>query len=435
MRRLPACFLLLAILLLQLVSTDADAQFGRRSRKERKREAERRENARPPVRKTEPVVERKQPPRKKDYEYPESVIKPIYRIDILAPFYLSELVQDGKLAYKGKIPDKAQPSIYFYEGVKIAIDTLDKLGYKFDIYVHDVSDLLESVETLVNTDALLNSDLIIGMLASSHFPRVAEYAKKHNINFISALSPSDDKVVANPFFTMLQPTLRTHCDAIIRQMEKKYGKVPHVMLYRTTTDADKTAYETLSSADNAKYYKFDCGTMPAREDLEPLFDNSALNVVVMPIISDDYSESIIKKLYEWFPTYKFEIWGMPSWNDMPSLTQADAFPNIVVYFTRPYHFDASTASGQWLTRVYKKSYGGNPNNMVFRGYETMYWYAYLLKKYGNVFNKYVADNGMAPFTRFNIQANKDNDGQPEYNENKHIYLYRYQGSSYMVEQQ
>ena len=94
----------------------------------------------------------------------------------------------------------------------------------------------------------------------------------------------------------------------------------------------------------------------------------------------------------------------------------------------------STGPGQALANMYKQDIGGTPGEMVFRGYETTYWFSYLLSKYGTVFNTKFKDDAAAPFTRFDIRQQKNDDGKIMYLENEHIYLYRYQSSSYMVEQ-
>ncbi len=427
---------LLGAFLLACFANDADAQSRRERKRRKKAELERRERTiRPPQEKdvTRKPTPKPQPP-KKDFQYPQSEIKDKYRIDLLATFYLPELVQDGKVVTRGKLPDKVIPSLKFYEGMAIAADTLQKLGYKFDIFVYDVTDELESAATLVNTDAFKGSDLIIGFLSSNDFPLVANYARKNQINFVSALSPSDQGISENPYFTMLQPTLETHCDAIEENMVRKNGNVTPLLFYRTNVPVDNTAMGNFTNG-VLEYTKVACDVLPAREQIEPLLVKGRKNVILMAIMSDQYAETIIRKLYEWFPDYDFEVWGMPSWDNMPALKKPDAFPNTVIYFTSPFYFDASTAPGQALSRAYKKKYGSQPDNMVFRGYETMFWYAYLLKKHGNIFNNQLWDNGGAPFTRYEIKPVKGPDDKLKYQENRHLYLYRYHSGSYMVEHQ
>lgn len=373
-------------------------------------------------------------PPERDYNYPKAVYKEKYRIDFLAPFYLSELVQDQKVLAKYKLPDKVLPSIKFYEGLSLAADSLKKLGYMFDIYVYDVSDQLEAPATLVNTDALIGSDLIIGMLSSTDFPIIANHVKKHDVNFVSALSPSNYRITANPYFTMLQPTLETHCEYIEEQIFNKHGYISPLMMYRTRPGADSVAYSKLTTDNAIEYQKVSCNTLPSKDEIAPLLFENKVNVIVMPIFDNRFAETLLMYLYQWFPEHKFEVWGMPTWSEMAALKRRGTFPNTAVYYSNPFYFDPTTASGLAVSEAYKAKYGAKPDDMVFRGYETMFWYAYLLKKYGTIFNEQLWDNGGAPFTRYNIQPIKNDAGELVHYENKNLYLYRYQGGSYMVEQ-
>jgi hypothetical protein len=432
-----ARILLLGVISLSCIVSEADAQSRREKRRQKKLREERLERAeqkqRDLTRKPAPAP-KPQPP-KKDFDYPASEIKNRYRIDLLATFYLPELVQDGKVTTKGRLPDKVLPSLKFYEGLVIAADTLKKLGYEFDIFVYDVTDELESTATLVNTDAFKGSDLIIGNIASSDFALVANYARKNHINFVSALSPSNQGVEHNPYFVMLQPTLETHCETVEESIVKKNGNVTPLLFYRTNVQVDNTASGNFINNGVLEYHKISCDEMPAKEQVQPFLVKERKNVVLMPIISDKYAEGIIRKLYEWFPDYDFEVWGMPSWDNMPGLKRPEAFPNVVIYFTTPFYFDPTTASGQALVQAYKRKYGTQPDNMVYRGYETMFWYAYLLKKYGTIFNHQLWDNGGAPFTRYEVKPVKGTDEKLQYYENKNLYLFRYHSGSYMIEQQ
>lgn len=426
-------YIVFSAMVLTCYSNSADAQFLKKlfggGRKKTKNEFTKRSSDE----KVNKPSEDKPVLKKRELEYPPGQIKDRYRIDLLAPLYLEELVKDGKAVFKYRLPDKAFDGVTFYEGMTLAADTLRKLGYKFDIYVHDVTDILESPSTLVNTDAFINSDLIIGVMSAQDIPQVARYAAKHHINFVSALSPSDGGVMNNPFFTMLQPTLYTHCKEMTERMYKKYKNTSPIVFYRTNVTVDSLAYEYIMDNNRTGYNVLLCNEIPSGTKILPLLDSTTTNIVLMPILSEQYAESLILKLKEWFPNYRFDIWGMPSWDDLPSMKKPDSYPNTTIYYTSPYYFDSTTASGRALVRKYKKQYGGRPDPMVFRGYETLYWYGYLLRKYGTVFNPYMKDNGWAPFTRYDIRTNWTDKNILLYNENKHLYLYKYSSGSYLVE--
>lgn len=385
---------------------------------------------------SQPVLPKSKPfKRKLEVQYPETVKKKRYRIDILAPLYLDELVKNDKPVHGDKIPEKAQGGIEFYEGVKLAIDTLQSFNYNVDIYVHDITGTASDIAALLKDKTLDSADLIIGDVQSQQIPELAQLAKRRQINFVSASSPSDAGVKGNPYFIMQQPTLQAHCEAIMDMVARKYKKKSITLLYRSTVSIDKTASGYILEDSAAVHFsKVSCNVMPSRQQLSRLFDSSKTNVVVMPILENAYAEMLLKQLYAWFPTYRFEVYGMPSWRTMSGLKKANTFPNTVVYITAPFYFDISTPVAQQVEREFKSSFGGRPTELVFRSYETLYWYAYLLTTYGTIFNRHFSDNSAALFTRFEIKPKWDANGNLLYNENQHLCMYRYQNSSYIVEQ-
>jgi ABC-type branched-subunit amino acid transport system substrate-binding protein len=418
-------------LLLLLPARQAEAQFWKKLFKKEQ------PKHKPPVKKP-PVKEKPtvvKPVKKKEVSLAKSEMKTRYRVDILVPLYLDELVQNGKPTYKGKIPDKATSGLDFYDGVKLAADSLNMLGYSIDVHVHDIMDPENTVEKLAKKKALDSSDLIIGAVQSQQIPIIAEIAKKNKINFISTISPSDGGVNNNPYFTLLQPSLQSHCEWIMDQVKNKAHKNEPIIFYRTGNATDENAFKYLTESKNDKWNKLSCNTIPTEKQLSSFFDSTKTNVIIVAIIDYSYGEKILQELYTYFPGYRFEVYGMPSWRSMPSLRKPEAYPNVAVYVTVPFYYDATTPNGQKLTNKYKTLTGGNrPGEFVYRGYETMFWYSYLLKKYGTVFNEKFNDNAVAPFTKFEIKAQWDNNDDLLYNENKHIYLYRYQSSSFTIVQ-
>jgi hypothetical protein len=428
--------ILLALLLLcNGYSNIASAQFWiRKDKKTSKYSKPKSSNTPKPVVKSK--LNSEKPKKIRTVVYPKTVKKNRYRIDIMIPLYVDELVKNDKIAFKGKIPEKAQGGINFYEGIKLAVDTLTHLGYKMDVYVHDVSAAESSVEKLLSKDSLHNSDLIIGFVPGGQVALLAKYAQTKHINFVSAFSPSDANVKDNPYFLLLSPTLQTHCNFLLSKISGKYPKENIVIYHRNKVALDSTAYSYLTSDGELKQVKeVDCNTLPDSTKLTLLFDSVGTNVVIMPIMDNQYAESLLKQLNDNFPEFHFEIYGMPSWKAMISGKKAGAFDdNIDINLSAPYYFDPTVSSGQTLANRYKQLYSNKPNEMVYRGFETTYWFADLLHKYGTIFNEKVNDNGMAIFTPFDLKPKWDKDNNFYYNENKHLYIFHYQAGNVLVEQ-
>ncbi len=366
------------------------------------------------------------------FKYPASTKKDRYRIDIFAAIYLDELVK-SRNKNNDRIPDKALQGVSFYEGVSIAADSLKRAGFNIDIYVHDATSANESPQAMMNSGGLDSSDLVIAALQADYLPALAEYAKKKKINFVSAFTPSDGGITNNKYFTMLLPTLKTHCEWIGADVAKKFPGMKVTLLYRTALQSDENAFKYMTGTGKINFNPYLCATLPRKDELAALFDTTRPNIVVIPILDHAFADSLLKRISKSFPSTQFEIYGMPSWNNIAGLRKEDAFPNLSINVTTPYNIEATNPYLKYVAFIYKNSFGGKASESVFLGYETIFWYANLLKQYGTIFNQHYADGSPAPFTKFDLKPQRDNEGHILYNENKHVYLSRYEGGACKTE--
>lgn len=367
------------------------------------------------------------------FRYPESKKRDRYRVDLLLPLYLDELVEGERPLFRGKVPEKASSALEFYQGVKLAADSLDRLGYGLDVYVQDIASASTRIDKLVNSKGMDTSTLILGFVQSAHIDPVARFSKERNINFISALSPSDASVKENPFFTLIQPTLQTHCEVLVEKMERRHKKKSPILAYRTTKPVDKEAYGYLKSVMPKSTRNLQVNDIPDSALVVSMLDPEQINVIVLGVMDPTYAEQILMRWSQSFPEYDFEIYGMPSWKGMNSLKQADAYSNLVIHITSPFHYDPSTRLAAYLSVRYQEQFGGMPSEFVFRGFELMFWYGQLLTRYGSIFNPRVQGREASPITGFDLRLKSDPSGIPYYVENRKLFLYRYRGSSYTVE--
>lgn len=380
------------------------------------------------------VVKEKKRTQPDEIVYPKSIKKDRYRVDVFVALYLGEIIKGTKPVSKERIPEKAIAGMNFYEGIKMAADSLNKSGYQLDVFIHDITDPAAAPVAMIAAKELDSTDLIIGAVPANQIAPLAQFAKKRTINFISTLSPSDGNVRENPYLTLLQPTLQAHCEWIRNTVVKKWKNSSVVVFRRPGVVVDEMAYKVLVKDSLFTYTSINATSLPNANYLGAMFDSLETNVIVMPVIDVSYAARLLHQLDSLFPGHRFEVYGMPSWKGMATLKKADIYENIGISFTAPFYFDASTSSGQALAAEYKKGFGRRPGEMVYRGYETLSWYAYLLEKYGTIFNAKIADNAAAYYTRFDIRPRFDNDFNLLYYENTHFYLFRYQGGSFVVEQ-
>ena len=79
----------------------------------------------------------------------------------------------------------------------------------------------------------------------------------------------------------------------------------------------------------------------------------------------------------------------------------------------------------YINRQYKKLMGSTPADIVYKGFESLYYFTHLLKKYGVPFNEKIGDNTYTFLTPYKIVCVKEK-GVSRFYENKFMYLIRYE---------
>jgi hypothetical protein len=358
--------------------------------------------------------------------YPEAVKKDRYRIAVLSPMFLDSVDWEKNLT---RLPKHMMPGIDFYQGVRIAADSLEKQGYKIDLYIFDSKSNYLNVENLIASDKLDSMDIIIGNASVGDLKLLANFAKQKKINFISAVSPADAGQTLNPYFTIIQPRLISHIESIHKHINKRYAE-NNVVYVLGASNAEINGFTYFKNdANNSLPPRFTELALKSDElDVTTLIkkiDTSYNTVVVLGTLDPEITYKNLQVLHTVAKRFKLKVYCMPTTEAIKNLNKTDEFPFMPIYYTTSYMIDQITPASQYITRKYKQKMGSAPSDIVYKGYESMYFFSSLLKKYGVPFNKYLGDNSYTFITPYKIVPVKEN-GNLMFYENKFLYLIKYE---------
>jgi ABC-type branched-subunit amino acid transport system substrate-binding protein len=372
------------------------------------------------------VVEKKSADDAKVFSYPKPTKKDRYNVAVLTPLYLDSVDLGKNLT---QIPKFMMPGIDFYQGVMIATDTLKKQGFKLDLYIYDSKSLYLNVKNLIESDKLDSMDLIIGNASISDLKLLADYAKKKLINFVSAVSPSDAGQEFNPYFTILQPRLASHIEKMHKHLITKYPEDNVVFVHRNQS-AEKNALG---------YFKSDIlNSIPSRfsememnsddiniKQLLSKIDSNYNTTIVLGILDASVTYKTLKALQPLGKRHKLKVYCMPTTEAIKALGKTEEFPDLVTFYTTSYIIDKITPASLYITKEYKRRMGSTPSDVVYKGFESLYFFSNLMKKYGIPFNERIGDNAYTFITPYKIVPVKEL-GEVKFYENKFLYLVRYE---------
>ena len=313
------------------------------------------------------------------------------------------------------LPKTMLPGLDFYNGVLMAVDSLKKSSPTFDIRIIDTKQKNNSLTTLLTDSSLQKPTLIISAVTNKVDTKlIADFALAQQSPMVSAVFPNDAGVTNNPFFTVLNPTLKTQCEAIYNYIQTNFSK--NTILYLKKKGATEDYIQNIIVDSNSKtsksFLNIDVTDSISFADIAPYLDSTKQNILLCGSLKESFGYSIVKLLND-NPAYKSTIIGMPTWDGEKSFNVT----NVEIIYASPFYFNGNEKLLKQLTAAYKLKYLGRPSDQFFKGFESMLYFTNgLLFKPTPVFNS----------IKIMPVYNEDNKSQLDYFENKNLYFFRKQ---------
>jgi hypothetical protein len=259
----------------------------------------------------------------------------------------------------------------------------------------------------------------------------AEVALKRNIPVINTTVPNDGGVSSNPYFVVLNPTLRTQCEGIYKYVQKYYA-TRQVVVFRkkgVIEDQIKTLFDdyaktTASVPLKLKYVDLiDSFTV---NQLKAQLDSNRNTVCIAGTLDAAFGKRLAQQLASISKSYPMTLMGMPTWDGSRDFTKPE-FNGLEIVYANPFYNPKSDKISQDITAFFNNTMYARPSDMVFRGYEVTWKFAKLLMRYGNDLSSNLGDKGNKVFTDFDIQPVLERSSMTlQYFENKKLYFLKWQ---------
>lgn len=356
------------------------------------------------------------------------------RVAILAPLYLDSAFNG--FTYKlgsSSIPKYILPGLDFYNGVMLAVDSLQKENTPAEVWVYDTKKLGQTIPGMLSGMEYLNFSLIIASFNNPTEQKlVSEFSFRKNIPVISATYPNDAGLSANPFFMMVNSTLKTHVEALHSYAKKNYTGTATKLLFVTKAGPLETRIKGYFAAQDALTGKLNYRVITltdnfTEDNLLPFMDSTRQNIIICGSVNEAFGSNIVRTLNA-ATSYRTVAIGMPTWDGLKEVTGA-ASKNIEVVYSTPYNYSRTDKTGGSIVKQYRSKYMGRPSDMVFKGFESMYHFSRLMLQYRANFINNVSDSGYKVANTFQFEPVRltNTSFVPDYLENKKLYFVKVQG--------
>ncbi|HEX8315429.1 MAG TPA: hypothetical protein VF609_10565 [Flavisolibacter sp.] len=353
-----------------------------------------------------------------------------HKIAVFAPLYLdSAFNYSGNYAFNKSFPKFLNAGIEFYQGVQLALDSLQKQGAPLEVFIYDIKSRTTSLQQLLRSPELANVEMFIGQLSAAETKLLADVAMARKIPLISATLPNDAGVAANPYFVVLNTTLQGHIEGIYKMLQRSYA-LDNIVVFRKAglqEDAIKTNFIEFgkSTASVPLKMKFvDVGVDYTAQTLLAHLDSTKRNVIIAGSMEEYFGTKLAATLAPLSKKYPSLLVGMPTWDNV-NFNKTE-FKGVDIVYSTPFFYNRLTPLESKLATDFEKNIGSRPTDMFFRGYESVMRFALLLLDTKKDVASELTRKGNAIFTRFDIQPVFKNKQAMtlDYFENKNVYFVR-----------
>lgn len=357
-------------------------------------------------------------------------------VALLLPFYTELLLNDTAYALANSIPKESELAVHYYEGVQLALDSLDKLGIKINLHTYDSGTDSFQVKKILSKPEIKDMDIIIGPLNNSSLTVTARFCEENKQYLFSPLS-SSSPVIDNPYFILMNATLNTHCESLMHFMDKSVKPNNAILMYHHNSQEEVYAgyfknYYTASGTTFRWTELTDKTDSSYYNKVGSFLTKNRNNIIVIPSFDEVFVNNMIRQLYALKDSFNITVLGMPTWSSMESLS-IEYLQGLNTHITASFWLKYNSPDLNYFRSEYFAKYKSKPAEFTYQGYDLMYYIGSLLAKGENKFAERLQDTKvMLPGVRYDIQpvlSESGDAGNIQFYENKYVYILKYSNNA------
>lgn len=281
--------------------------------------------------------------------------------------------------------------LQFYEGVLVAIDSMQKAGMKVKLNVYDTKDNPETVRNLVGNGILDNTDLIIGPVYENVQKEVAAVAREKQITMVSPFTPKSALINTNPLYFQINPTREYIAEATLEMIADIF-KGSNFIVVKTSQYEGTAEGQLVDRIKNAvggvgpqfRVYDF---KRERAAGLRAILSPEKENIVYLPTTDEGELSVAISNLNNLADDFPITLVAQANFQQRyPSIDIAH-FHNLKMHYINPYFVDYTDVNTIAYVEKFKLNFGTEPNSYGIQGFDAAYYFLNALFWYGKDFEK------------------------------------------------
>ena len=311
------------------------------------------------------------------------------QIALVLPFQLDKIADDSLAVEDIK---RSSLALDFYQGFQLGLNDLAQSGSNFTLNILDSRDNASQNTLLTKSEEIKSASLIVGPVYPTEIKTFGNNLTDKTILQVNPLAATMASEFNLPNLVSLTPSIRTHMRGTAIQIAKSYQPGDIILLYNTADQDHKHFVNGMQAEIKKHNSNANIVNVSSLSELNEHLVVSGTNILVTGTTNKFQITGLINnmdaKVAE--ASYTFKIFGHPLWAKFDfseNLNFANYNPTIS---TESILKKRSTAVRSF-DELYKSSYGINPSDHSYKGYDAARYFGKLIEKHGRNYADHVVD--------------------------------------------
>lgn len=285
--------------------------------------------------------------------------------------------------------------VQFYEGVLLAVDSMQKSGMNIHLNVFDTQRKADSIRQYIYSEEFLETDLIIGPVYQNVQKEVAAIAAKNRIPIVSPLASQSEIIKTNPYYFQLIPSRDYIAERTAEMIAEEYFNSNFIVVktreYSGTTEGDLVNLVQekffnsgfLSNRNGVSFTIYDLKN-EGQFGLRRIMSKSKENVVIVPSTDEGELSVAISNVNNLTEDYSITVIGSNRFQNLKSI-DVEHYHNLKLRYIAPYWMDYKKPATIEFVEKFKGNFGTEPGNFGAQGFDAAFYFLHALKYFGKDF--------------------------------------------------
>lgn len=282
--------------------------------------------------------------------------------------------------------------IEYYEGMLLAVDSLQNQGLSLDLSVYDTGEGTSRIREILTGETLPNADLIIGAVQNDQIKMIADFAKEHHIKYVIPFTSKNDDVLSNNFVFQVN-TPHSYLYSKAAERGRKLFANDHIIFVNIHDKEEKKPFikalqEELKDH-QVPFKEIEYNGETFAQDLDSLYMVDQVRNVIIPTSSSlealQKIKTPLRMLAETKTDYTISLFGYPEWQTYVR-EALDDFYALDTYIYTNFYADNLSKPMQDFYNKFKTWYSKDLINTYPKygilGFDTGMFFFGVMKKYG-----------------------------------------------------